>query len=95
MKNVYIPALYLRIIALSRSTYLVRYAESFDRIEHNYLYRVLDKFSFGPVFQTWMKVLYMSPQASVRTNGILSEYFPIGRGTRQGCPLSPLFDIAI
>lgn len=70
--------------------------KAFDRIEHNYLYKVLDKFGFGPAFQTWIKVLYAAPQAAVRTNRILSDYFPICRGTRQGCPLSPLlFDIAI
>lgn len=70
--------------------------KAFDCIEHSYLSRVFDKFDFGPVFQTWMKVLYVTPQVAVRTNSILSEYFPIGRGTRQGCPLSPLlFHIAI
>lgn len=38
----------------------------------------------------------MSPIASVRTNNISSRYFQVGRGTRQGCPLSPqLFTVAI
>lgn len=33
---------------------------------------------------------------AVRTNGLISEYFPLHRGKRQGCWLSPfLFDIAI
>ena len=37
-----------------------------------------------------------SPQAAVRTNNIVSEYFPLFCGTRKGCPLSPLlFIIAI
>lgn len=35
--------------------------------------------------------LYTSPLASVNTNNIRSEYFSLVRGTRQGCPLSPLF----
>lgn len=70
--------------------------KAFDRISHNYLYKVLDKFGFGSTFQTWVKILYAAPQAAVRTDRVVSDYFPIGRGTRQGCPLSPLlFDIAI
>lgn len=43
-----------------------------------------------------MRLLYISPQACVQTNDIHSEYFPLERGTRQGCPLSPsLFALAI
>ncbi len=37
-----------------------------------------------------MKLLYVSPQAAVRTNGTNSENFRLYRSTRQGCPLSPL-----
>lgn len=70
--------------------------KAFDRIEYEYLFATLERFGFGSVFCSWIKILYSSPQASVRTNKIISNYFPIGRGTRQGCPLSPLlFDLAI
>lgn len=35
-------------------------------------------------------MLYQSPLASVLTNSFRSPYFPLQRGTRQGCPFSPL-----
>lgn len=31
-----------------------------------------------------------TPEAAVQTNGYISSYFELGRGTRQGSPLSPL-----
>lgn len=70
--------------------------KAFDRVEMGYLFRILNKFGFGPYFQSWVRTLYSSPVSSVRTNNTTSAYFPLQRGTRQGCPLSPLlFDLAI
>ncbi len=37
-----------------------------------------------------IKTLYHSPAVSVITGNIISPSFPLQRGTRQGCPLSPL-----
>lgn len=43
-----------------------------------------------------IKTVYKSPLAYVYSNGVLSEAIQITRGTRQGCPLSPLlFALAV
>lgn len=38
----------------------------------------------------WISSLYDKPNAFIKYAGFKSDPFPIGRGTRQGCPLSPL-----
>ncbi len=52
-------------------------------------------FGFGEHFISMIKTLYHSPAASVITVNIISPPFPLQRGTRQGCPLSPLSSLAL
>ena len=65
-------------------------------MEWPYLFYTLKRFGFGNTFISWIKLLYTSPLACVRTNNDYSDYFSLECGTRHGCPLSPLlFAIAI
>lgn len=43
----------------------------------------------GHVSVTGSRSFYKAPLAQIKLGGELSESFSIGRGTRQGCPLSP------
>ena len=70
--------------------------KAFDRVEWAYLLFSLRQFGFDNNLISWVKLLYSSPCASVCTNNQRSAPFPLFRGTRQGCPLSPLlFALAI
>lgn len=62
----------------------------FDRVEWEYLFDILDRFGLGFEFVEWVKLLYRAPAARVLVNGSVSDIFPLGRGTRHGCSLSPL-----
>lgn len=65
-------------------------AKAFDSIEWPFLLKVLAKFNFGPRFLKWIEIIYHNPKANIVLNGRSSAYFSLSRGTRQGCPLSPL-----
>uniref|UniRef100_A0A3P9H232 Reverse transcriptase domain-containing protein n=1 Tax=Oryzias latipes TaxID=8090 RepID=A0A3P9H232_ORYLA len=64
--------------------------KAFDRVEWDYMLYTLKQFGFSEYFISWIKILYSSPLAAVCTNNNRSPYFSLKRGTRQGCPLSPL-----
>lgn len=65
-------------------------AKAFDSLEWEYLWWVLERFGFGPVFIGWLKILYNHPSVRLKINNGYSDRFSLERGTRQGCPLSPL-----
>lgn len=70
--------------------------KAFDSLEWDYLAFVLERMGFPPPFLAWIGLLYAELTATVQINGSRSPTFPISRGTRQGCPLSPLlFALAV
>uniref|UniRef100_A0A6I8SLC4 Reverse transcriptase domain-containing protein n=1 Tax=Xenopus tropicalis TaxID=8364 RepID=A0A6I8SLC4_XENTR len=70
--------------------------KAFDTVEWPYLWQVLTHFGFGKKYIQMVQLLYKYPVASIRINSLTTPAFVLSRGTRQGCPLSPLlFAIAI
>ena len=65
-------------------------AKAFDRVSHEYLWKTLQVFGFGPDFVARVKMLYTNAFSQVLVNGFLSEPFSVTRSVRQGCGLSPL-----
>lgn len=63
--------------------------KDFDMVTWKYMILVLQAFGFGPLFCKWIGILYKSPVAQIKLGGMLSDPFPVERGTGQGCPLSP------
>ena len=64
--------------------------KAFDTISLTYIWKVLTAYGFGPRFQQWLKLSYNDVEAMVITNCYFTQSFPINRGVRQGCSLSPL-----
>lgn len=69
--------------------------KAFDRVDHDFLMRVLSKFGFGPMFCGWVSLFYNSVFSRIICNGKLTEPIFLGRGVRQGCPLSPLLYVLV
>lgn len=70
--------------------------KAYDKIAHDYLWKVLEVFGIPETFTNMVKSLYGVARTSVVINGVTSETYRIYRGVRQGDPLSCLlFDLAI
>lgn len=64
--------------------------KAFDRVEWSFLFKVLGKMGFGPSFISYIQTIYNDIYSSLLINGNICNPFPLTRGVRQGCPLSPL-----
>lgn len=64
--------------------------KAFDRVDHQYLFKTLEAFGFGPYFVSLIQLLYKDIYSMLRLNGSLTRPFSVNRGIRQGCPLSGL-----
>ena len=62
--------------------------KAFDRVEHLYLWKTLERFGLSPCLIAMIKVLYQDIESVLKINGGLSAPFKVHRGVRQGCSLS-------
>ena len=62
--------------------------KAFDRVDHPFLKRVMEKFGFGPKFIKWIETLYSNRTGHFLNNGHRTLLVSMLRGLLQGCPLS-------
>ena len=69
--------------------------KAFDRVDWDFLFRLLHHYGFGDNFIRWVRLLYTNISSCIICNGDLTIPFRPTRGVRQGCSLSPLLYILV
>ena len=67
----------------------IDYGKAFDCVDHNKLWKILQKMGISDHFTCLLRNLYAGQEATVRTGHGTTDWFKIGKGVRQGCILSP------
>ena len=81
--------LYTDLMDIPGMLLLIDFEKAFDSVYHDFLFKVLNFFNFGQSFIPWVHLFYDNAFSSVLVNGHMTERFKVGRGCRQGDPLSP------
>ena len=68
---------------------LIDFQKAFDSISWKFLYNTLQFFGLSEKFINWIKLFNKDIKMYVLQSGYLSEEICVGRGCRQGDPLSP------
>ena len=69
-------------------------AKAFDCVDHNKLWKILNKMGIPDHLICLLRNLYAGQEATVRIGHGTTDWFQIGKGVRQGCILSPcLFNL--
>ena len=66
------------------------YSKAFDKLSKEFMLDAFKIFGFGDNFVKWISVLNTNSMSCINYCGWLSAWFPIERGIRQGCPISPM-----
>lgn len=69
-------------------------SKAFDRVNHAYLFRLLDAVNMGPEFINRIRMCYAMARTQLVVNNVLTAPILLKSSVRQGCPMSPLlFDL--
>ena len=72
----------------------IDYVKAFDCVDHNKLWKILKQMGIPDHLTCLLRNLYAGQEATVRTGHGTTDWFQIGKGTCQGCILSPcLFNL--
>ena len=64
--------------------------KAFDRVSHQYLFKILQEMGFDGNFLKFIKAMYNEISCQVNVNGKLSDKIKVNRSVRQGCSISML-----
>ena len=67
----------------------IDYTKSFDCVDHNKLWKILQEMGIPDHLTCLLRKLYAGQEATGRTGHGTTDWFQIGKGVRQGCILSP------
>ena len=72
----------------------IDYAQTFDCVDHNKLWKILQAMGIPDHLTCLLRNLYAGQEATVRTGHGTTDWFQIGKGAHQGFILSPcLFNL--
>ena len=69
------------------------WTKAFDRVSHSFLYKSMEKLGFSSDVISIIKMFCSNKKSCILINGNMTQQFDIGRGIRQGCPLSMMLYI--
>ena len=72
--------------------------KAYDKIDHDYLWKMLKHYEFPREFIGRIKELYKDTEKAIMVNGVVTKQYKVERGVHQGNPMSCLlynFDISI
>ena len=70
--------------------HLNRYRKTFDKIQHTFMIKVLQKVGIQGTYFNMIEATYDKPTANIIFNGEKLKAFPLRLGTRQGCHYYPV-----
>ena len=78
-----------RELQKSISFYVIDYANAFDCLYHNKLWKIVKEMGIPDHLTCLLRNVYAGQEATVKTGHGTTDWFQIGKGVRQGCILSP------
>ena len=67
--------------------------KAFDRVSHEWMFKVLKQCNVGDNFLRWVKILNTGATSKILINKTLTTKYKLLRGVRQGDVLSPILYI--